>query len=162
MEFRLTQQAAVQMLDAWERHLATNPGLRALEDGTILLDSAAVVPVNPAVPRTPFVPAMDGSVIIAWYRASEEPTAQAIAEARMATQVLGLPRELYVGKLISIQRGKDRTVYLKCRTITRQNASGEPAYRTLNPSKGQLVELLINPTQADIASAMARNQNQEG
>lgn len=145
MELRLTQPVAVRMLDAWAAFLEANPGVRALEDGSVKLDSAPQA--------SPFIPAMDGSTVIAWYRAGGEATPQAIEEARIATEVMGLPRSLYVGKLIDIRKGANGS-YMRLRTITRQTATGQPAYRTLNPSKGQLIELLINPTQADIGGAM--------
>jgi hypothetical protein len=150
MELRLTQAAAVQVITSWAAFLSANPNIRVLEGGGIKLDSAPQA--------TPYVPNMDGSTIIAWYKADPNavPTAKAIEEARMATQVLGLPRGLYVGKLIDIRMGANGA-YLKCRTITRQTETGAPAYRTFNPSKGTLLELLINPTPGDLSQALGTN-----
>jgi hypothetical protein len=147
MELRLTQAAAVQVITAWAAYLEANPGIRAVEGGGVKLDSAPQA--------SPYVPAMDGSTVIAWYKAdpTAEVSAQAIAEANMATNVMGLPRTLYVGKLIDIRRGANGA-YLKLRTITRLTAGGAPAYRTFNPAKGQLIELIVNPTPADLSSAM--------
>lgn len=156
MELRLTHEAAIRVFALWYQFLVDHPGARALEDGTIKLDSVPIDSVTAThASRNPLQHAMDGSTVIAWYRAGRPATVRAIEEARNATQVLGLPRSLYVGKLIDIRRNQaDRTIYMKMRTITRNGADGSPQFRTLNPSKGTLTELLINPTAADMAGAM--------
>lgn len=147
MQLRITAATAVQMFNAWATFLEGHPGIRVLEDGSVKLDTAPQA--------TPFVPNMDGSTIIAWYKSDPNAVTseRAIAEARMATQELGLPRSLFVGKLIDIKRGANG-VYMKCRTITRQTADGKPAYRTFNPAKGTIIELLINPAPGDLSAAM--------
>ena len=66
---------------------------------------------------------------------------------------MSLPRQLYMGKLIDIKRGQDSTVYFLVRSMTRQDSGGGPAYRCFNPSKGELIEMVINPVASTIAQA---------
>jgi hypothetical protein len=129
--------------------LSANPAARAVEQGGIKLDA---VPSARGAVHT-----MDGALVIVWYRAANEPTERAIREAAVATQVMNLPRQLYTGKLIDIKRGADGTVYFKLMAIERRDESrnGMPAFRSFNPSKGQLIEMVINPSAATQAAGPA-------
>ena len=146
------------MFEIWYAEKFTH-ATRSLENGSVKLDSvpSPVYRRGHAAcgPRT--VHAMDGSTVIVWYRAANPPTALAIREAEVSTRVTAMPRQLYVGRLIDILRGQNGTVYFKCRTVTRQDIAHdrEPAYRTFNPSKGQLLEMTINPSAEALAGAGA-------
>jgi hypothetical protein len=143
MEIKLTSVEAVSMFNIW--HTEKESGARRVEGGAIQLDSV------PSIPGAEH--AMDGSTVIVWYQAAEEPTARAIQEARTAVEIMQLPRKLYMGKLIDIKKGRDGTVYFLVRSMTRHDANGQPAYRAFNPSKGQLLEMTINPSGATINTA---------
>ena len=147
MEFKLTALEAVRMFNIWHDEMVAHPGVRAVEGGEIKLDS---------VPSTRgAVHPMDGALVFVWYRAANPPTERAVREAQVATQVMNLPRQLYTGKLIDILKGADGTVYFKVMAVERRDESrnGMPAFRSFNPSKGQLIEMTINPTAATIAAA---------
>jgi hypothetical protein len=143
------------MFEAWLRELEASPGLRAVEGGHIKLDSVPS-PAHP-VPGVRTEHAMDGALVIVWYKAQySEATARAIQEAATATAMMHLPRQLYTGRLIDLLRARDGSVYFKLRAIERlDEATHAPAYRSFNPSKGQLIEMTVNPTAANQAEAMA-------
>jgi hypothetical protein len=147
MEFKLTSEEAVRMFGIWQGELVRVPGTRAVENGEIKLDS---VPSARGAVHT-----LDGALVYVWYRAANEPTERAIREASVATQVMNLPRQLYTGRLIDIMKGADDTIYFKVMTVERRDESrnGMPAFRSFNPSKGQLIEMTINPTAATVAAA---------
>jgi hypothetical protein len=143
MEYRLTGNEAVRLFDVWRRELDGTPELRTVESGNIKLDSIA---------RGHH--AMDGAVVIVWYRAAYAPTARAVREAAVATELMGLPRHMYSGKLIDILRASDGTVYFTLRAIERiDERTHQPAFRSFNPAKGQLIEMVINPSAATVSAA---------
>lgn len=142
MRIRLTLAEAARMFEIWRTELDTRADLRAVEDGQVKLDS---------VPSTHgAVHAMDGSLVEVWYRATKAPTSRAIAEARRATEEFGLPRQLYSGRLIDIKRGRDGTVFFMVKAVQREGAG----YRCFSPSKGQLIEMTINPAAVEAGSLM--------
>jgi len=147
MEIRLTTSEAVRMFDIWYRELSSAaPATRAVESGAIKLDT---FPSRPGVTHD-----MSGATVIVWYRAANAPTARAIQEASEATRIMNLPRQLYTGKLIDILKGQDETVYFKVLSLTRRSSDdNRPAYRSFNPSKGQLIEMVINPSAETVAAA---------
>jgi len=147
MEIRLTVHEAVRMFGIWQRELSASQNSRVVEGGSIQLD--AVPSCRGAVHQ------MNGSLVVVWYRAANAPTARAIREASVATQMMNLPRQLYMGKLIDIKKGADDTVYFLVRSMTRQDSANDnaPAYRAFNPSKGELIEMIINPSAATIAAS---------
>jgi hypothetical protein len=149
VEFKLTDVEAVRMFDIWYNELHRgDPTVRRVENGEIKLDT---VPSARGA-----VHLMDGALVQVWYRAANEPTERAIREASVATQVMNLPRQMYTGRLIDIlKHGTDGTIYFKLMTVERRDESrnGMPAFRSFNPSKGQLIEMTINPTAATIAAA---------
>lgn len=154
MEYRLTAHEAVRLFDIWRRELEASPGSRAVENGQIRLDSVASP--QQAVRGQHTQHAMDGALVVVWYRAANPATPRAVREASIATEVMGLPRHLYTGKLIDILRAMDGTVYFKLRAIERvDETTHQPAYRSFNPSKGQLVEMVINPSAATVAASVA-------
>ncbi|MDX6768944.1 MAG: hypothetical protein SF051_05385 [Elusimicrobiota bacterium] len=142
MEYRLSSTEAVRMFEVWCRELEASPGRRAVEGGDIRLDS--VPSARGAEHR------MNGSVVEAWYKAANPPSERALREAAAATRELQLPRQRYSGRLIDIKRARDGTVYFLLRAVERRDESnnGMPAYRAINPSKGTLISLCINPAQA--------------
>lgn len=146
MEIKLTSAEAVIMFDTWHRELNSNRAARAVEGGAIKLD--AVPSARGAVHQ------MDGALVYVWYRAANEPTERAIREAQVATVVMNMPRQLYTGKLIDILKGADGTVYFKVMAVERRDEArnGMPAFRSFNPSKGQLIEMTINPSAATISA----------
>lgn len=102
---------------------------------------------------------MDGSTGIFWYIAGREATARAIREAAESTEMMHLPRHLYIGKIIDILRNRDGQAYLVCRSITRrEEGSGRPAYRAFNPFLGSFVEAIINPLEATMTAEMTRDR----
>lgn len=149
MEIKLTSAEAVVMFNAWYTELAANRTARAVESGHVKLDS---VPSTRGAVHT-----MDGALVIVWYRAANEPTERAIREASVATQVMNLPRQMYTGKLIDIIKGADGTVYFKVMAVERRDErrQGMPAFRSFNPSKGQLIEMTVNPAAATLATLPA-------
>jgi hypothetical protein len=157
MEYRLTAHEAVRLFDIWRRELDGAPEARAVENGQIRLDSVASPTHSARGQRTQH--AMDGALVIVWYRAANPATARAVREASVATELMGLPRQLYTGKLIDILRGSDGTVYFKLRAIERiDETTHQPAFRSFNPSKGGLIEMVINPSAATVAASAARMQ----
>jgi hypothetical protein len=140
MQIKLTVAEAARMFEIFRAEMDANPGLRAVENGNVVLD---------AVPSAPgAVHQMNGSLVEVWYKAANPATPRAIAEARRATVEFGLPRQLYSGRLIDIKRGSDGTVYFMVRAIQRDGAG----FRCFNPSKGQLLEMTINPAAAQLVS----------
>ena len=146
MEMKLTSAEAVRLFDIWAAELSADPARRAVETGEIKLDS---VPTARGAVHT-----MDGALVYVWYRAANEPTERAIREAHVATAIQNLPRQLYTGRLIDIVRGADGTVYFKVMASERRDEArqGMPAFRSFNPSKGQLIEMTINPSAATVAA----------
>jgi len=129
------------MFELWRQEIERAPTVRTVEGGQIALDT--VPSVRGAVHQ------MNGSLVQVWYKAANPATAQAISEARRATVDFGLPRQLYTGRLIDILRGgTDGTVYFKVKAIEREGAG----FRSFNPSKGQLLEMVINPSAAQLLS----------
>jgi hypothetical protein len=140
MKIRLTPVEATRMFELWRQEMDARSDMRAVENGQVKLDS---------VPSTcGAVHQMDGSLVEVWYRAANLPTTQAIAEAHRATVEFGLPRQLYSGRLIDIKRGADGTVHFLVKAIQRDGAG----FRCFNPSKGQLLEMTINPAVAQLAA----------
>lgn len=136
-EMVVTQAVAVRLFDTWMRRLEANPTQRSCAGGQIKLDS---VPSERGAVHT-----MDGSVVRIYYKAANPPTARAVREASRVVE-MGMSRRVYTGKLIDIKRGADGTVYFKVRTVERvDESSGAMAFRAFNPSKGQLLEMVINP-----------------
>lgn len=133
MKIRLTLAEAARMFEIWRAELDARADLRAIENGQVKLDS--VPSARGAVHQ------MDGSLVEVWYRATKAATPRAIAEARRATEEFGLPRQLYSGRLIDIKRAADGTVYFMVKAVQREGAG----FRCFSPSKGQLVEMTINP-----------------
>lgn len=146
MELKLTATEAVRMFEIWRTEIDGRPGAREVENGVVRLDS--VPSARGAIHQ------MNGSLVEVRYQAAFEPTARAIAEARRATVEFGLPRQLYSGRLIDIKRGTDGTVYFMVKAIQREGAG----WRCFNPSKGQLIEMTINPAAAALAAQQARIQ----
>jgi len=144
MELKLTAAEAARMFEIWGHEIETHPGTRTVENGVVRLD--AVPSARGAVHQ------MNGSLVEVRYQAAFEPTARAIAEARRATVEFGLPRQLYSGRLIDIKRAVDGTVYFMVKAIQREGAG----FRCFNPSKGQLIEMTINPAAAALAAQQAR------
>lgn len=134
MEIKLTAAEAVRMFGIFRAEMERTPGIRSVENGHIVLDA---VPSGPGA-----VHQMNGSLVEVWYRAANPASARAIAEAHRATVEFGLPRQLYTGRLIDIKRGSDGTVYFLVKAIQREGAG----FRAFNPSKGQLLEMTINPS----------------
>ena len=152
MEYKLTTHEAVRLFDVWCRELEAAPGIRSVENGSIHLDSVPSTTEHAHGQRLEH--AMDGSLLIVWYVAAGEASSRAIREAAAATSVMGLPRQLYTGRLIDILRSRDGTVYFKVRSIERiDETTHQPAFRSFNPSKGQLIEMTINPAAAAVAEA---------
>lgn len=140
MKIRLTYVEATRMFEIWRAELDAHADLRAVENQQVKLDS---------VPSTHgAVHAMDGSLVEVWYLATKPPTSRAIAEARRATDEFGLPRQLYSGRLIDIKRAADGTVYFMVKAVQREGAG----FRCFSPSKGQLIEMTINPAGAEAGS----------
>jgi len=137
MEIKLTMGVAARMLEIWMAQLEANRRTRSVEGGAVKLDS--VPSARGAVHR------LDGSVVQVVYKAANPPTERQIREAEVATRVV--PRQQYTGRLIDIKRGQDGTVYFLVKAIERRDEdnSDEPAFRTLNPSKGRVFEMTINP-----------------
>lgn len=137
-EMTVTQAVAVRLFDSWMRRLETVPTQRTCAGGQIRLDT---VPSERGA-----VHQMDGSIVRIHYHAANQPTERAIREASVAVG-MGMSRRVYTGKLIDIKRGADGTVYFKVRTVERRDErhGHQPAFRTFNPSKGQLIEMVINP-----------------
>ncbi len=148
MQIKLTVVEAARMFELWRQEIEARAGLRAVENGEVKLDT--VPSARGAVHQ------MDGSLVEVWYRAANPPTATAIAEARRATVEFGLPRQLYSGRLIDIKRGSDGTVYFMVKAIQRD---GE-GFRCFNPSKGQLLEMVINPSAMALLRPRALDQIQ--
>ena len=152
-QLTLTVSAAVNMFALLRAEMESNEGRRVLENGTVKLDTV------PSVRGADHH--MDGSLVIVIYKAAHRATDRAVREASEAVNLMSLPRQLYIGKLIDIMRGADRTVYFKVRSITRRDeGSHQPAFRSFNPSKGQLIEMVINPHEESIQTASARAQTQ--
>lgn len=140
MKIRLTVAEAARMFEIWRGEIDVHAGLRAVENGEVKLDT---VPSARGV-----VHQMDGSLVEVWYSAAKAPTARAIAEARRATVEFALPRQLYSGRLIDIKRAGDGTVYFMVKAVQREGAG----FRCFSPSKGQLIEMTINPAGIEAGS----------
>ena len=89
----------------------------------------------------------DGSNIVLYYKASGKTTERAKKEASTALS-MGLPREMFIGTLIDIKENKDQQVYFLVRALTRQDENGKPCFRAFNPTKGDILEIIINPEPA--------------
>lgn len=140
MKIRLTLAEATRMFEIWRSEIDACADVRAVEDGQVKLDS---VPSARGATH-----AMDGSLVEVWYRASKAAAPRAIAEARRATEEFGLPRQLYSGRLIDIKRAADGTVYFLVKAVQREGTG----FRCFSPSKGQLIEMTINPAGAEAGS----------
>jgi hypothetical protein len=143
MEFKLTVAEAARMFEIWRQEIEAGVSVRAVENGQIKLDS---VPSTRGAEHQ-----LDGSLVEIWYRAANPSTPIAIQQAHRATVEFGLPRQLYSGRLVDIKRGADGTVYFLVKAIQRDGAG----FRTFNPSKGQLLEMTINPAAASLVAPAA-------
>lgn len=148
MEYRLTRHEAAQMFEIWRRELEASPGLRAVEAGQIRLDSVGS--------QRGAAHAMDGSLVIVTYEAYRHATERAVREAAVATEMMHMPRSFYTGRLIDILRAADGSVFFRVRTLERiDETTHQPAFRSFAPSKGTLIELVINPGAAALADPLA-------
>ena len=139
MQITLSQPEAVRIFKLWHQELTDNPGQRHTENGEVRLDG---------VPSTRgAVHDMMGSTVRVVYKAGGPTTERAIREAREATVVMRKPRKRYDGKLIDIKKNRFGEVYFLIRTSDRRDEANDdaPAYRAMNPSKGDLLKLIINP-----------------
>jgi hypothetical protein len=157
-EIRITQSVGRRMFTLWREELdITNA--RSVESGHVKLDAVPSPPPRQRTRGSHTEHAMDGSTVIVWYIAGREATQRAIREASEATEMMHLPRHLYVGKIIDVLWNQGGQAYIVCRTITRRDSgSGHAAFRAFNPYVGNFVEMIINPSEETTAAEMARNR----
>lgn len=126
-------EAAVMFRQMYSEKIRTDE--RLLLGGAVAIDS---------VRETGKAHAYDGSTVVLWYKSSGKPTARAEKEAQVSTD-MGIPRQMFMGKLIDIKLNKDQQVYFLVRAINRQGDDGKPCFRAFNPTKGDVLEITINP-----------------
>jgi hypothetical protein len=147
-KFRLTEPMAVRVLKLWWDSIQEYGREQGLESGMIKLDS------NPQLTIERPEHSLDGSPVIIWYEARTS-AMEASSEWNVAVNVLNLPRSLHVGTLIDLKKNtSDGTHYIKIRTITRLDWHGNACYRTLNPSKGRLIQAIFNPDPYEVSAAL--------
>lgn len=157
-EIRITQSVGRRMFDLWRQELDTT-NARSVESGHVKLDTVPSPPPRMRARGSHTEHAMDGSTVIVWYIAGRRASQRAIREASEATEMMHLPRHLYVGKIIDVLRNQEGQPYILCRTITRRDSgSGQAAFRAFNPQVGNFVEMVINPSEETTAAEMARNR----
>ena len=133
-----TPQEAVEFFDNLRLELEATAS-RNLMGGKVRLDAV------PSMPGS--VHRFDGSTVTVWYKSGAKATERQLREAAVAVELMGMPRERYTGKLLDIKRGKDGSVYFLCGGVLERRDeanNGMPAFRAFNPSKGQVLSMVIN------------------